>query len=69
MCRLARNTTLGPVVLMCENYRTGLLWRLMSACPYIVWTAAGGIQERLVMTGYDPALKCIGVRRAGQLPP
>jgi hypothetical protein len=27
---------LGPVVLMCENYRTGLVWRLMRACPYVV---------------------------------
>ena len=27
---------LGPVVLMCENYRTELLWRLMRACPYLV---------------------------------
>ena len=27
---------LGPVVLMCENYRSGLLWRLTCACPYIV---------------------------------
>jgi hypothetical protein len=27
---------LGPVVLMCENYRTGMLWRLMRACPHIV---------------------------------
>ncbi|MEO8310538.1 MAG: glucoamylase family protein [Caldimonas sp.] len=27
---------LGPVVLMCENYRTELLWRLMRACPHIV---------------------------------
>ena len=27
---------LGPVVLMCENYRTGLLWRLMRACPYVI---------------------------------
>lgn len=27
---------LGPVVLMCENYRSGLLWRLMRACPAIV---------------------------------
>jgi hypothetical protein len=26
---------LGPVVLMCENYRTGLLWRLMRGCPYL----------------------------------
>jgi len=22
-------------VLMCENYRSGLLWRLTRACPYI----------------------------------
>lgn len=27
---------LGPVVLMCENYRSGLLWRLMRECPYIL---------------------------------
>ena len=27
---------LGPVVLMCENYRSELLWRLMRRCPYIV---------------------------------
>jgi hypothetical protein len=27
---------LGPVVLMCENFRSGLPWRLMRACPYLV---------------------------------
>ncbi len=27
---------LGPVVLMCENFRSGLLWRLTRRCPYIV---------------------------------
>lgn len=27
---------LGPVVLMCENYRSELLWRLMRACPDVV---------------------------------
>ncbi len=27
---------LGPVVLMCENYRSELLWRLMRECPHIV---------------------------------
>ncbi len=27
---------LGPVVLMCENYRSELLWRLMRASPYVV---------------------------------
>lgn len=25
----------GPVVLMIENYRTGLIWKLMNRCPYI----------------------------------
>jgi len=26
----------GPIILMIENYRTGLPWRLMQRCPYIV---------------------------------
>lgn len=26
----------GPVVMMIENYRSGLVWRLMRNCPYIV---------------------------------
>jgi hypothetical protein len=26
----------GPVALMIENYRTGLIWNLMRRCPYIV---------------------------------
>ena len=26
----------GPVVLMIENYRSGLIWRLMRHCPYVV---------------------------------
>jgi hypothetical protein len=26
----------GPIVLMIENYRSGLPWRLMSKCPYLV---------------------------------
>ena len=26
----------GPIVLMIENFRSGLLWRLMSRCPYLV---------------------------------
>jgi hypothetical protein len=26
----------GPIVLMIENYRTGLLWRLLRECPYLV---------------------------------
>ncbi len=26
----------GPVVLMIENFRSGLIWRLMRGCPYLV---------------------------------
>lgn len=26
----------GPIVLMLENYRSGLVWRLMRQCPYII---------------------------------
>ena len=31
----------GPIVLMIENYRTGLIWRLLRSCPYI----ARGLQR------------------------
>ena len=31
----------GPITLMVENYRSGLLWRLMRSCPYIV----GGLRR------------------------
>ena len=31
----------GPIVLMIENYRTGLIWRLMRECPYL----AGGLRR------------------------
>ncbi len=27
---------LGPLVMMCENYRSDLIWRLMRGCPYVV---------------------------------
>ena len=26
----------GPIVMMIENYRTGMIWRMMRRCPYIV---------------------------------
>jgi hypothetical protein len=26
----------GPIVLMIDNYRSGLLWQLMRGCPYVV---------------------------------
>ncbi len=25
----------GPVILMIENYRTGLIWEIMRRCPYV----------------------------------
>ena len=25
-----------PIILMIENYRTGLIWNLMRRCPYVV---------------------------------
>ena len=31
----------GPIVLMLENHRSGLMWRLMRSCPYI----AGGLRR------------------------
>jgi hypothetical protein len=31
----------GPVVIMIENYRTGFVWELMRACPYI----SGGLRR------------------------
>ena len=31
----------GPIVLMIENYRSGLLWKWMRECPYI----AGGLRR------------------------
>ena len=33
----------GPIVLMIENYRTGLLWRLMRECPHI----ASGLRRQV----------------------
>ena len=40
----------GPIVLMIENYRTGLLWRLMRDCPYIAsGLQRAGFQRRLVV--------------------
>ncbi|HEV7230498.1 MAG TPA: glucoamylase family protein, partial [Bacteroidia bacterium] len=26
----------GPVILMIENYKSGLIWNLMKQCPYII---------------------------------
>ncbi len=37
----------GPLVLMIENYRTGLIWKLMQRCPYIT--------EGLRRAGFRPA--------------
>ena len=36
LCKWCYAINQGPVVLMIENYRSGLLWRLMKRCPYLV---------------------------------
>ena len=38
----------GPIVLMIENYRSGLLWRLMRKCPYI----AAGLRRAGFLNGW-----------------
>ena len=35
----------GPIVLMIENYRSGLLWRLMRQCPYLVSGLPGQVSQ------------------------
>lgn len=42
----------GPIVLMIENYRTGLLWQLMRSCPYI----ASGLRRADFRGGWLQAL-------------
>jgi hypothetical protein len=42
----------GPVILMIENYRSGLLWRLMRECPAIAYNR----------TRRSPLLKALGRR-------
>lgn len=39
---------LGLVVLMCENHRSDMLWRLMGACPYVVT----GLRQAGFMDGW-----------------
>ena len=36
VCQIHFGLNQGPVVLMIENYRSGLLWRLMQRCLYLV---------------------------------
>jgi hypothetical protein len=40
----------GPIILMIENYRTGLLWQLMRTCPYI----ASGLRRASFRGGWLP---------------
>ncbi|MEP6608614.1 MAG: glucoamylase family protein [Burkholderiaceae bacterium] len=42
----------GPVILMIENYRTGLLWQLMRQCQYIV----GGLRRAGFTGGWLPVM-------------
>ena len=40
----------GPVILMIENYRSDLIWRLMRSCPYVV----AGLQRAGFTGGWLP---------------
>ena len=40
----------GPIIMMIENYRTGLIWRLMRHCPHIV----NGLQRAGFRGGWLP---------------
>ncbi|MEB0113112.1 glucoamylase family protein [Variovorax sp. RTB1] len=40
----------GPIVLMIENHRSGFLWQLMRACPYIV----AGLRRAGFTSGWLP---------------
>lgn len=42
----------GPIILMIENYRTGLLWQLMRQCQYIV----GGLRRAGFTGGWLPVI-------------
>ena len=50
----------GPVVLMAENFRTGLIWNLMRRCPYLV---AGLRQGRLCRRLARPRMSWTGFPR------
>lgn len=43
----------GPIIVMMENYRTGLLWKLFMSCPEI----KGGLQKLGFESPYLPAKK------------
>lgn len=45
----------GPVVLAIENYRSGLLWRLMRTCPYLVSGLRRACFSGGWLSGADPA--------------
>ena len=50
----------GPVALMIENYRTGLIWDITRRCPYFVdGTAAGGVHRRLAVGCKDALIRQI----------
>src|SRR5262249_41694469 len=60
----------GPIVLMIENYRTDLIWRLMRSCPYIVSGLrragfSGGWLSSYLQTNTDSS----GIVKAEQLQP
>jgi hypothetical protein len=51
VCRVHYALNQGPNISMIENYRSGLIWRLMRRCLYVVaGLRRAGVQEWLVMT-------------------
>jgi hypothetical protein len=52
----------GPVVLMIENYRSGLLWRLMRGCPYLV----AGLRRAGFTGGWLPVSGKMGTSNRAQ---
>jgi hypothetical protein len=51
----------GPIVLMIENYRSALLWRLMKRCPAIV----AGLRRAGFTGGWLSGDPGKGMRRRG----
>ena len=49
----------GPILLMIENHRTGLLWELMRRCPYLV----RGLRRAGFRGGWLEKRKLVGSRR------
>ena len=53
----------GPIVVMIENYRSGLVWQLMRRCPYVVTgLRRAGFTNGWLSEGTSRALERSGTR-------